>query len=418
MSQAAADTSTPPGRRRSRPGRRAGAKRGEQRHKRLLTRAKKDPRSVLKDRRCLKPAFFRAFLEHCQDMAIRDEERALELAPIAAELAARIGDQHLVHLAEGVRVHTYIANEQHEKAKAVLEDYRLSALACCSACAADWHLRQGDLLLEDRELERSGEALERSVESLDAQSGDAYGRLCIVRGIDHHFKGDRERALGDMATALLEIDLTSPKGYFLDGLALLSCLIQANGVLRHDQRAREILDLFRARLVGVEGMTPVRVRLAWVDGQISSRLGDLRRAHENLSRARKHLLATGPPRHLLAAGLDHCMLWSRRSNEDSRREILRILNHYAAVLDLEPELASKLNDAIRVVEQRPRRTHSALYRLRHSFVVPVPGIVRKVRWRKKNPRRLSKQEAVELREKVGVFRNVIAERLRLLDPRC
>ncbi|MCP3957080.1 MAG: hypothetical protein GY719_04445 [bacterium] len=417
MSQAAKSFSASSRRRRSRPRRRSRTNRGEQRHKRLLTRAKKDPRTVLKDRRCLKPAFCRAFLDHCHDMALRDEERALELAPIAAELAAKTGDPHLVHFAEGVRVHTHIANEQHEKAREVLADYRLSALACCSSCAADWHLRQGDLLLEDREFECSGEAMERSLESLGVQSGDAYGRLCVVRGVDYHFKGDRERALEDMATALLEIALSSPQGYFLDALALLLCFIQANHVLRHDERVREILDLFRARLLGVDGMTAVRVRLSWVEGQISARLGDLRRAHDDLARTRKHLLASGPRKHLLAVGLDHCQLWSWRSNEESRREILRMLGHYETVLDLEPALAERLHETIEVVRQRPRKTAGALARLRRSFIVPVPGIVRQVWWMKKNPRRLSKQEAIEYREKLGAFRNdVIAERLRLLYP--
>lgn len=357
-----------------------------QRHKRLLTRAMQDPKTVLRDRRCLKPAFCRAFFDHCHDMALRDRERALELAPVAAELAQKTQDPHLVHLAEGVWVHTLIADQRRARAAEVLEDYRLSASTCCEACAADWHLRHGDLLVEDHRPRAGGEALERSIEKLGVESGDSYARVSYVRGVEHLYKGDRNGALAAARTTVQEIDLSSPKGYVLDTVALIACYLQRGGERRHDEQAREILDLLRQRLKGVEGFTGVRTWHGWVDGAVSARLGDWRRANDHLNQARKALVKTGPPNHALAAALDYCTLLSWRLHDGTRREILQILRYAKRVLDLEPAMAKGLHQIIQVISEQPRRTLLALKSLRGSFIVPVPGIVERAKrlseWRK------------------------------------
>ena len=350
-----------------------------QRQKRLLNRVRQRPEIVLKDRRCLKPDFCQAFFDHCIDMALQSAENAVELAALAIELARRTGDHHLIHRAEGVRVHAYIATSDRARAAELLDDYRLSALTCCRPCVSDWYARQGDLLVESHEVADADVALRRSLDALGA-TGDALARLCFVRAIEHHYEGARELALSDVETVLRELALTSPRGYFLDSLAFISCFLEGGCDRRHDEQAMVIVTAFKERLVGLEDWTDARLRLAWVEGQLSARLGDFRRADERLERTWKSLVRPGPDRHALAAAVDHCRLYSFRPNDASRHRILSTLGACQRRLGkLEPVLRRALDETKRIVSKHPRAIPAVLWALRRSFIVPVPGIVAKPR---------------------------------------
>ena len=110
---------------------------------RLLNQAKKDPRLVLRDKRCRKAWFCRAFFDHCHGLALRQPQAALKVARIAVKLAEQTGDRHLEHRAQGVLAHAHINREERDEATQVLEDYRAAALTCCESCAPFWRTWPG-----------------------------------------------------------------------------------------------------------------------------------------------------------------------------------------------------------------------------------------------------------------------------------
>ncbi len=357
----------------------------QQRHKRLLTRARKNPRSALRDRRCLREPFLGDFFRLCHGRILEAPPvrpssgrscDALDFARVAIELAEKTGDRCYIHRAHGIHVHALIDGRRCHQAAEVLEDYRLSALACCPSCASDWHLRHADVSLEGFIPGHAGPALDLSLDNLGpGATADQRARRCFLRAILHHFQRSPGGALDDAGVVLRDLDLTSPRAYFLDTLAFIAVFLQRSRDPGHDSRALALLDEFRQRLRGASGFTAVRTRLAWVEGEIRARRRDWRRAHDCLAKAQKDLARTAPPKHLLAAGLDRCQLYAQRPNDASRREVLRTLGYYKTALDLEPGLKKGLEKTIRVVSSTPRYMLEALTRLRLSFIVPVPGIV-------------------------------------------
>ncbi|MEM7585124.1 MAG: hypothetical protein AAF560_17165 [Acidobacteriota bacterium] len=343
---------------------------------RLVNRAKQKPTMVLKDKRCRKPEFCLAFFDHCIDRALLDPSSGVELAELALDLAGSIGDPHLMNRAEGVRVHAYIATTEWDRASEYLEGYRASALTCCESCAADWYVRQGDLLVEHRDTDGAGQALDHSFEHLGCSAGDGYGRLCFIRGLQHFYEKDHERALCDVETALTEIELDSPRGYFVNSLAFLSCFLQGAQDRERFEQALEIADAFRARILGLKDWGEARTSLSWVEGQIHARLGNWREADHRLGRTRRNLIGQGPDRYALAAALDHCLNYTHRPSDDSRRRILGILGTCERRLTgLEPLLKKRLKHVKSVISRQPRHTAWGLTMLRRSFIVPVAAIV-------------------------------------------
>ncbi len=341
---------------------------------RLLTKAKKDPRSVLKDERWRKPELCRDFFDLCNDVALQQPKRARAYARAAIELASRIGDRHLSHSAQGLMVHACIACTRRAEASFLLEDYRLSAFSCCGECRGEWLWRQGDLLAESRD-PAAREALERSRRELgDAAAGDAGGRICFVSGIAYFNDGDRERAIAEAGRALLEMLLATPRGYFLDGIAFIACFLQYGAERRHVEQALDYLDRFRKRLDGVRGWNDVRIRLAWVQGQLHARLGNSKAAYRSLERVKRALYKSGPPRHWFAVSIDLLQLYAKRDNDLNLSAIQRILLACRNKKDLDPEMRRRLKKARKAANSFDNR-RAAFVWLRATFIVPVPGLI-------------------------------------------
>ncbi len=162
------------------PGRRQTPR--QQRHKRLLTQARKNPRSVLRDRRCLREPFLGDFFALCHGQALEAPDTALDYARAAVALAEKTGDSCSLHRAHGIHVHALIARRRCHEAAEVLEDYRLPALACCPPCASDWHLRHADLEIESSVPRAAGPALDLSLEHLGPDAtADQRARRCFLR---------------------------------------------------------------------------------------------------------------------------------------------------------------------------------------------------------------------------------------------
>ena len=240
--------------------------------KRMLAQAAKDPSVVLDDRRFLKPYACEAYFEICDDKALREPEASMEYASTAVRLAERIGDRHLMNLAQGVLVHAHIASKKWLEAEEILAAYQEHAMGCCEVCQSEFFRRRGDLLVETRRSSKALKDLLRSIEHLGpGLDADRDARIRFVRGIAYHFDEDPDRALDDAGQALLELSLDSPRGYFMDALAFISCfLVKAEP--EHFEKAKDFLDRFRERIKGVKDWTDVRERLIWVEGGVSDAL--------------------------------------------------------------------------------------------------------------------------------------------------
>ncbi len=342
---------------------------------RLLTKAKKDPASVLRDQRWRHPELCRNFFDLCNDVALQQPKRAVAYARAAVELAAKIDDPHLSNSAQGVLVHAYIACTGKVRASFLLEDYRLSAFSCCGSCRAEWLWRQGDLLAESGD-PAARETLDRCRRELgDDADADASGRVSFVDGIAYYNAGDRERAIDEAGAALLEMSLATPRGYFMDGIAFIACFLQHGAECRHVEQALDYLNRFRKRLDDVRGWSDVRIRLAWVQGQLHARLGNLKAAYRNLERARKALGGSGPPRHWFAVSIDLLQLYAKRDNDLNLSAIQRILLACRHKKDLDPEMRKWLKRARKVANSSSANRQAAFVWLRTRFIVPVPGLI-------------------------------------------
>jgi hypothetical protein len=346
------------------------------RHARLLNRARKDPDWILGDRRCLKPQFCEGFFEVCDDVALQEPPKALRYAEVAADLARKIGDRHLIHRAHGVLAHACIARRDRDRAEQVLEDCRLSALSCCKACSSDWLMRRGDLLAESQKGTQARAMIARSREELgDRLDADTDARLSFIEGIGCLFELDRDGALEQVGKALRGLDLTSPRGYFLDSIAFIGWYLDRGAEPRHFEEAARHLDDLQERLKGLDDWGDVRVRKCWVEGLVHGRLGDWRKAVDKLDSARQALLRSGPPRHAVAVTLDECQAHARRMNDVSLRLIERMLGICRRKRDLDPTMRNHLKHLLKAVSWQPETAPYRLASFRKSFIVPVPGLL-------------------------------------------
>ncbi len=346
------------------------------RYARLLNRARNDPDWVLGERRCLKPQFCEGFFEVCDDVALREPPKALQYATVAADLARKIGDRHLIHRAHGVLAHAYIARRERSEAQQVLEDCRLSALSCCKACSSDWLMRSGDLLAESQQGTEAREMIERSRRELgDRLDADTDARLSFIEGIGCLFEHDRGGALEKAGNALRGLDLSSPRGYFLDSVAFIGWYLDRGVERRHFEAAARHLDDLQERLKGLGDWGDVRIRKSWVEGQVRGRLGEWRKAVDQLESARQALLRSGPQRHAVAVTLDECQAYSRRMNDVSLRAIERMLGICRRKKDLDPTMRNHLKHLLKAVSWEPETAPHRLASFRKSFIVPVPGLL-------------------------------------------
>ncbi len=277
---------------------------------------------------------------------------------------------------EAVEVHALIARQERAAAVQVLEKYRAEALACCRHCETEWYRRHGDLLVEDRRPREAGKALRRSVDRLGEEAtGDRLGRVCFVRGIQHHYRGEREKAIDDAGTALMQISFDSPLAYFVDELCLMACFLQGGAERRHVGKAMAYVQQFRPRLKGRRDVSAVLSNHRWLEGQLFARLGDFQCAIDRLESVRGDYLSFGPPKRLAAVTIDQCLVLARRVHDVSRRRIWSLLNTCVPRLKDEPVLKKNVENAIRTVSTDNEKIHGALLVLRASFIVPMPGIV-------------------------------------------
>ncbi len=341
-----------------------------------LTRALKNPRLALEQGWTEDPKFCTGLLDRCEHQAFALTPGGERLARRLVEIGNKSGVPCFHHQAVGVLSHFYLASRDYHWAGYILHLHRDSILDCCPRCRSDYFLRQGDHLAEERRIADALEAFRRAEdERVDGFEADAYGRFCFTRSVALHFAGHRGRALADLDRTLRFTSLDAPRGYFIDSPAMVAIYV-LGGDPCHDRAALESLERFEKRIVGLDGWTPVRVRLRWVKGLLHARLGHIRRARRCLKSAWISLL-TGPlAREAVASTLDltqlacrHWQLWGK--NEEVVKEMLgRCLDR----TDLHPDHRWQLDDLRdNVLEKYPYEGFARIGAVRASFIVTVPN---------------------------------------------
>ncbi len=346
------------------------------RRRQLLSRAEKDPELALERGWFRDPEFCRCFFDRCEQQALTLSPANFELAQKAVGLAARNGDAHLHNHGVGVLSHALIVRGELFLAGQMLHLNRDRAIGCCPLCRSDHLRREGDLLGEEGRAAESLEALNLALDEGGRHlDGDATARTLYLRGIAHHFRGHRRRAIADAGHTLMQLDMGSPRGFFHDALAFLAIFV-AGGGPDDDAAALEVLDRFRRRLRGRERWKDAWTRLFWVEGHLHARLGDARAAREDLDRAEARLLADGLAREAVAVTLDGGLLRSRHPEprDDNLRQVRHALERCCARRgDLTDEHRGGLVEMQKVVEVAPEAAFRELLALRRSFIAPVPG---------------------------------------------
>ncbi len=342
----------------------------------VLTQAEKEPRLALDKGWFQKPGFCDGFFDRCEHQAFMIAPSALELARRAVEMAELHGDPHLIHRGHGVLAHAYIARVDYFWARKVLDGVRDQALSCCRRCRSDWFRRDGDLLGELRQPVEALRVLNDSLrEGGSLLDPDTVGRIYFVRGIAYHHDGQRARAIRDAGRPLLVLSLDSPRGFFLDCLALLAIYVGGGGI-EDDRVALDYLERFLLRSRGIRRWQDVRARAAWVAGHLYARIGDMRRALDRFETALGKLLTDGLAREIVAVTIDAAQLRSRHAAplDDSLRmasgAIDRCLDRRC---DLSDDHRRGLEQMKNVLKVYPESAFGELEAFRKSFIAPVPG---------------------------------------------
>ncbi len=343
-----------------------------------LTWAMKNPLRALDNGWFQDPLFCQGFFDRCDQLVFVQSRHLIAIARKAVEIAEACGDPHLLHRAHGVLSHAYLARREYYWAHRTLGDVREQAFSCCPRCRSEHLGRLGDLLMEQGDFADSLAALDRALEEggrdLDA---DARGRIHFVRSITHHLLGNRDRALADAGSTFELVDLSSPRGFFVETGALISIYV-AGGDPCHDALGSELLASFDARINGQRGWGDWITRRTWSDAHLQARLGDFERARPLMRSAYLRLMADGLPREAVAAALDLGQLRCRAGlptphNWQATKGLIKRCR------DRRPDLADDhrrgLGEILGVLETHPESAFFEMVELRRSFKASVPGVM-------------------------------------------
>ncbi len=342
-----------------------------------LTQTVKHPASALENGWFEDPKFCQGFFDRCDDLAFVLSPATFELTHRAVEIAERNGDPHLIHRSYGVLSHGYIIRGDLFWAGKILRDARRRVLACCPRCRAEHLRREGDVLGEERKIGESLTAFDHALEEGGARlDADSRAKILYLRSISHYHDGARRRSISDLGTALADLSLTSPHGYLADGVCCLAVYAK-DGDPENDRAALAHVDHTLERVHGLRGWDELRLRSVWVKAHFNARLGDLRRAREQLESAYRRLFKASSARQAVAAAIDLAQLRCRHSEprEDNLKAARRVLAHCLGHPRLTAAHEEGLREMIRVLKKYPERAFDRLVDFRRSFIALVPGLL-------------------------------------------
>ncbi len=353
----------------------AEARRQRIRRKQRLTRAAKNLPLAFERGWHHDPKLTAGLLDCAEQQAFLCERDALETARRMVEVADTSGDPHLYNRSVGVLACAYMAHSDRYWAGKTLDDDKLRILDCCPDCRSEYFRREGDLLAEER---KAAEALVAFRRAFDERGGvftaDDFGRFCFNRSLGFHFRGERTRALADLADTLRHTSLESPRGYFVDSPAMAAVYV-LGGDPCHDRQALAMVEGLRKRIQGCrwpEALT----RMLWVQGLLHARLGHCRRGRRCLKAAHRRLLKHGLAREAVAVSLDLGQL-AVRHWDPGEQHVAAAEEAISACLERRDLRGDHLVELKRlrdkVLKDYPYEAFRLLGELRCSFIAPVPS---------------------------------------------
>lgn len=363
--------------------------------KKLVNRAEKDP-SVLKRASREDPELCAALCERVTHLALVESPAVLPLALATFEIAEGLEDPHLRNRAREALIHAYSAAGERDQALKLIRESAEAASYCCELCRAAFFSRIADIANRSGHLAEGFQSLTIALDQNQKASNssrdwseeafDNWGRILHVQAVNWARLGLRPLALTFARVAFTAISLDSPRGLFLELLALVADVLRG-GSADDDQLALECVESFRSDLKGTR-MTDVLARTSHVEGLVRARLGgkrNFRIARERLEGATVKLRRHGTPLDALAGALDAAQFRCRPHPNAKEGEAFfptatnlrtakRWLQRCGDRSDL-GEHKEALDDLVGVLEDQPETAFAAIGSYREKLGAPVAALL-------------------------------------------
>ncbi len=337
---------------------------------RLLRKAARNLYRVVEDPEFWTPAFCLAFFEWCDEQAYEAPDSVLIRGQLSLELAGKTGDAHSMAKAHAVMASAYRKESVPSRCEAEIKT-ALRLAGDCPCCLSEVYRRLGGMLLFQRRFGRAKDCLDKAIAHYRERSDeDGIGRALVSRGVAWWKLGDIDAALEDERRALELLAPDTPEFYYLAALTNSAAFL-ATGEDEHFAQAEPFLNELRARLIGLRGITAVRICLSWIHGLVLARLGERKRALQMLRKARARLLRRRQDAEVVAITADIATLYCDTARFRYIVDLTRdCLSRLGDVSGTRPLLEKVLQAAERELDDTRRR----LAELRDAVGVSMPTL--------------------------------------------
>ncbi len=337
---------------------------------RLLRKAARNLYRVVEDPAFWTPAFCLAFFDWCDEQAYEAPDSVLVRGQLCLELAARTGDAHMVAKAHALMASAYRKISVPTRAEVEIKT-ALRLAGDCPCCRSEIFRRLGGILLFQRRFGEAKHCLDKAMAHYqERRDEDGIGRTLVSRGVAWWKLRDVDAALEDERRALQLLAPDTPEFYYLAALTNSAAFL-ATGEDRHFAQAEPFLNELRRRLVGIRGITAVRICLSWIHGLVLARLGERKRALQMLRKTRARLLRRRQDPEVVAITADIATLYCDTARFRYIVDLIRdCLSRLGNVSGTRPLLEKVLQAAERELDD----TRSGLVELREAVAVSMPTL--------------------------------------------
>ncbi len=270
----------------------------------LLTIAFREPEKLPKEKRFLKAPLLLAYFDACDNEAYDSPELAVERASHGLAAAEKTENPHLVHRANGLLASAYRVQSDYNTAQTLLDE-TIAQSDSCPCCLSDIYRRKGILAqymsLDDDAMRHYNTAIDHYKACDDP---DGVGRTLIARGLLHAQVRMIEKALEDEKEGFRLLSPNTP-GIYRFAAVLNTAVALTYGNEEHFSKALPYLERFRVALMGLDGLTTVRIHLRWLTGLVLVRQDENRKkALRMLKDARQALVKIRHDAEVIAISTD------------------------------------------------------------------------------------------------------------------
>ena len=335
---------------------------------RLLKKAVRNLYRVLEDPEFWTPEFCRVYFDWCEEQAYEDPETVLIRGQLAIELARKTGNTHTVTKARAILAAAY-RREAITRADIEIQA-ALTQANSCPCCLSEIYRLLGGIRVFQQRFAEAKDCLDKAIVAYrDLGNEDGIGRSLISRGVAWWKLGEIDAGLEDERQALRLLAPTTPDLFTLAALTNQAAFL-ATGEDKHFIQAEPFLNGLRARLVGIRGITSVRIALSWIHGLVLARVGERQRALQMLRKTRSRLLRRRQDAEVVAITADIASLYCDTGK-------------YRCIVELVGDSLSRLGDVsgahalekvLNAAELELDETRRRVAELRNAVTVPIPTL--------------------------------------------